>query len=131
MYSSITKLCTLQNCFIYTVSQPVVEVSLNNSDTLYAGTGLTLTCTITLDPNVDNNEDVIMTWSGPRDIPGERYLVMMANESDGTYTIRLVISPLSEDDDGQYICSVTIEGGSNVLEATGTNAVNITVLGKL
>ena len=113
-----------------TVSQPIVEVSLNNSDTLYAGTGFTLTCNTTLDPNVDNNEDVLMTWSGPRDIPGERYLVMMANESDDTYTTKLVISPLAkEDDDGQYTCSVTISGGNSVLGATSRTDVNISAVG--
>ena len=108
-----------------------MEVSLNHSDTLYAGTGLTLTCITTLDPNVDSYEDVIMIWNGPRDIPGERYLVMMANESDDTYTTKLVISPLAEEeDDGQYTCSVTVIGEENVQGITSENNINISVSGE-
>ena len=107
-----------------------MEVSANYSGEYFTGTGLTLTCTVILEPNVDSNEDVIMTWSGPRDIPGERYRVFMANELDDTRSTKLVISPLAEEDDnGQYTCSVTIIGGSDVLGSTNRNDVNISALG--
>ena len=109
-----------------------MEVSANHSDALYAGTGFKLTCTITLDPNVDSREDVIMTWSGPRDIPGVRYFIMMSNDSEITYTSNLTISPLAEDvDDGQYTCNVTIRGGANVLDVTGNGDINITTMGNV
>ena len=42
---------------IHPVPPPDVTVTLNSTPPLYAGTGLTLTCTVTLDPNVDNGEE--------------------------------------------------------------------------
>ena len=53
---------------------------------LYVGSSLTLTYTVTLDPNVDNDENVTASWSGPSDITGEKYLVTAASGSGSTYT---------------------------------------------
>jgi len=101
------------------VLQPTVTISANRTAPLYAGTGLTLTCTVSLDSSVDSDVSVSVTWTGPRTIPGERYSVMKASGSGGTYTGSLTISPLAEgQDDLQYTCSVTVSGGSSVLEAT-------------
>ena len=74
---------------------------------------------------------VSVTWTGPRTIPGERYSVMEASGSGGTYTGSLTISPLAEvQDDGQYTCTVAVSGGSGVLKATGSNPTTIDVTGK-
>ena len=74
---------------------------------------------------------VSVTWTGPRTIPGERYSVMEASGSGRTYTGSLTISPLAEgQDDGQYTCSVTVSGGSSVLEATNNDSTIIDVMGK-
>ena len=107
-------------------------MATNYTGMLFAGTGLTLTCTVTVDPTVDSNKDVILVWSGPRDIPGERYLVLMAaNESDDSYTSNLIISPLAEEhDDGDYTCTVTISGGNYVLESIASDNISINALGK-
>ena len=43
----------------YLVPQPGVDVTLSHTPPLYAGTGLTLTCSVTLDPNVDNSVRVM------------------------------------------------------------------------
>ena len=112
------------------VPQPGVEVTANRTTALYAGTGLTLTCTVTLDSNVDSGESVETSWSGPRAIPGERYSVTDANGSGGSYTGSLTISPLADQDDGTYTCTVTVTGGSNVLQATASNDIIITVMGE-
>ena len=86
---------------------------------LYVGSSLTLTCTVTLDPNVDNNETVTTTWSGPSNITGERHLVS-ATSSSGirqyTYTSSLRISPLTDQDNGIYTCTgiVTAENEQQV-----------------
>ena len=48
-----------------------MDVTLSHTAPLYAGTGLTLTCTVTLDPNVDNGERVMTEWSGLQDISEE------------------------------------------------------------
>ena len=80
---------------------------------------------------MDTGVSVSVTWTGPRTIPGERYSVMEASGSGGTYTGSFTISPLAEDqDDGQYTCSVTVSGGSSVLEATNSDSTTIDVMGK-
>ena len=111
------------------VPHPGVDVTLNHTAPLYAGTGLTLTCTVTLDPNVDNGERVMTEWSGLQDIPEERYSVTGASGSGSTYTDSLTISPLADQDDGTYTCTVAVTGGSNVQQATASDDDTITVMG--
>ena len=113
-----------------TVPQPGVDVTLSHTAPLYAGIDLTLTCTVTLDTNVDNGEMVVTEWSGPQDIQEERYSVTGASGSGSTYTDTLTISPLAHQDDGIYECYMIVTGGSNVYPATASAAVNVTVLGK-
>ena len=112
------------------VPQPSVDVALSRSAPLYAGTSLTLTCTVTLDPNVNNNERVVTEWSGPQSIPGDRYSVTPAmRESDSSYTGSLTISPLADqNDDDTYTCIVTVTGGTQSI--TARDDVTITVTGK-
>ena len=107
-----------------------MDVTLSHTAPLYAGTGLTLTCTVTLDPNVDNGERVMTEWSGLQDIPEEQYSVTGASGSGSTYTDSLTISPLADQDDGTYTCTVTVTGGSNVQQATASDDVTITVMGE-
>ena len=108
-----------------------MDVTLSHTAPLYAGTGLTLTCTVTLDPNVDNGERVTTEWSGLQDIPEERYSVTCASSTytDSTST-SLTISPLADQDDGTYTCTVTVTGGSNIHQATASDDVTITVMGE-
>ena len=114
---------------ISSVPQPGVDVILNHTAPLYAGTGLTLTCTVTLDPNVDNGERIMTEWSGLQDIPEKRYSVTGASGSGSTYTYSLTISPLADQDDGTYTCVVTIAGGIDVHQANASDDVTITVMG--
>ena len=107
-----------------------MDVTLSHTAPLYAGTGLTLTCTVTLDPNVDNGERVMTEWSDLQDIPEERYSVTGASGSGSTYTDSLTISPLADQDDGTYTCTVTVTGGSNVQQVTASDDVTITVMGE-
>ena len=105
---------------IHPVPPPDVTVTVNSTPPLYAGTGLTLTCTVTLDPNVDNGERVVTEWSGPRNISDDR---VTANN--------LIISPLADLDNGTtYTCTLTVTGGSNVQQVTASGNVTITVMGK-
>ena len=112
------------------VPQPGVEVTLSRTTTLYAGTSLTLTCTVTLDSNVDSGERVKTSWSGLQGIPEQCYSVTGASGSGGSYTGSLTISPLADQDDGTYTCTVTLTGGSNVLQATASDDIIVTVMGK-
>ena len=118
-------------CWIlHSVPQPGVDVTLNHTAPVYAGIGLTLTCTVTLDPNVDNGERIMTEWSGLQDIQEERYSVINASGSGSTYNGSLTISPLADQDDGTYTCMVTVTGGSNVQWVTASDDVTITVMGK-
>ena len=112
------------------VPQPGVDVTLSHTAPLYAGTGLTLTCTVTLDPNVDNSERITTEWSGIQDIPVERYSVTGASGSGITYTDSLTISPLADHDDGTYTCTATVTGGSNIEPSSANDGVTITVMGE-
>ena len=95
-------------------------VSVSPTGSLYAGTSLTLTCTVILDPNVNNNESVSIEWScpeggacGPTSVMGE--------------TSTLTISPLTDqDDDRGYTCTGAVTGGTS---ATASDDVTISVMG--
>ena len=135
---SIRVYCSLYVCycmylilFLPPVPQPGVVITLSHTPPLYAGTSLTLTCTVTLDPNVNNNERVVTEWKGPRQLEGDRYSVTPAmRESDSSYNGSLAISPLTDQDDGMYTCTVTVSGGANVQVVTATANINITVNSK-
>ena len=107
-----------------------MEVSSSRTTALYAGTGLTLTCTVTLNSNVDSGVSVETSWSGRQDIPEQRYSVTDASDSGGSYTGSFTISPLADQDDGTYTCTVIVTGGSNVLQATASDDIIITVMGE-
>ena len=116
--------------FYIIVPNPAVDVTLSHSSPRYAGTGLTLTCTVTLDPNVDNGERIMTEWGGFQNIPEERYSITGASSSGSTYTGALTISPLADQDDGAYTCIVTVTGGSYVQHATSSENITITVMGE-
>ena len=92
--------------YVITVPAPDVVVTATYATPLYVGSSLNLTCTITLDPNVDNDEIVTTSWSGPNHIGGERYLIEFdnASNSDRTYTSSLTIDSIVQQDNGTYIC---------------------------
>ena len=103
-------------------------ITLNHTAPLYAGTGLTLTCTVTLDHNVDSGESVMTEWSGLQNLPVERYSISGVTGSGTTYMDILTISPLADQDDGTYTCTVTVTGGNNIQQTTAN--YNITVTGE-
>ena len=123
--------CMYLSLFLPPVPQPGVVITVSHIPPLYAGTRLTLTCTVTLDPNVNNNERVVTEWKGPRHITGDRYSVTPAmRESESSFNGSLVISPLTVQDDGMYSCTARVSGGTNVQVVTAVDAVTITVMGK-
>ena len=75
------------------------------------------------------NETVETSWSVFQDIPEQQYTATNAIVSGGNYTGSLTISPLADQDDGTYTCTVTVTGGSNVTQATATDNIAITVMG--
>ena len=111
--------------FPTTVAQTSVVVSYNQTGPLFAGTTLTLTCTLSTNYGV---ETVSTHWSGLDHIlPPERYSVTPAMRgSDGSYTGTLTISPLAEGDDGTLSCTGTVTGGTESQSDTDTAVINIT-----
>ena len=65
-----------------------------------------------------------MEWS-----PEDRYSVTGVSGSGSTYTGILTITPLADQDDGTYTCTVTVTGGSNVQQATSSYDATIIVMG--
>lgn len=108
--------------------QPLAVVNSNRTGTLYAGSGLKFTCAVSLDWSVDTILSVTISWTGPRAIPGDWYTVSEALGSGLTYNGSLSIVPLADDrDDGTYTCSVTVSGGSYILEASTSTSTSLEV----
>ena len=110
------------------VPQPDVVINISPTGSLYAGTSLTLTCTMTLDPTVNDNEYINIEWSGHQSISEDRYTVSDVMRGSGSnYTATLIISPLAvQDDDVMITCTVTVTGGTS---ATANDDVTINVMG--
>ena len=102
-----------------------MTVTLSHIPPRYTGISLTLTCTVTLDPNVDNGERVVTEWSGLQDIPEERYSVTAASGSGSTYTGSLTISPLAYQDTGTYTCTGTVSGSFHQANANDDISINV------
>ena len=85
-------------------------VTASSTTPLYVGSSLTLTCTVTLDPNVDNNETINISWSVPSYISRERYLVTNTTGSGGVYTSNLTFTSLVHEDNGTYTCTGIVTG---------------------
>jgi hypothetical protein len=104
------------------IPPPVVTVSLSQNGPLYAGTSLTITCTVTLYSTVNNNELVSTNWTGLDHVSLDRVsttsVIRVINSS---YTSTLTISPLADQDDGTFTCTGTVTGGTRIQSAS--NAV--------
>ena len=104
------------------VPPPVVTVSLSQKGPLYAGTSLTITCTITLDSSVNNNELVSTDWTGLDHLPLDRVSTTpVIRVINGSYTSTLTISPLADQDDGTFTCTGTVSGGTHIQSASNTH----------
>ncbi|CAI8023704.1 Down syndrome cell adhesion molecule-like protein 1 homolog [Geodia barretti] len=104
------------------IPPPVVTVSLSQNGPLYAGTSLTVTCTVTLDSSVNNNELVSTDWTGLDHVPIDRISTTpVIRVIDSSYTSTLTISPLADQDDGTLNCTGTATGATHIQSAS--NAV--------
>ena len=117
---------------INAVPQPSVDINSDRAGILYAGTSLTLTCTVSLDSSVDTPADINIVWSGPRAIPGEWYTVTGVSGSQSPYSGSLSITPLEEGrDDGEYSCTVTVGGGSYIIPANSSISTIVNITSKI
>ena len=80
---------------------------------------------MTLDPAVNNNENINIEWSGHQFISEDRYTVSDVMRGSGSnYTATLIISPLDvQDDDVMITCTVTVTGD------TANDDVTVNVMG--
>ena len=124
---SVYLLCELQLTF-----PPVLDVcvSLDEDGPLYAGSSLTISCTVKLNPIVNNNNETVRTnWSGIESIPHKRYTINSTKLSHTTYITHLIIHTLTKQDSGNYTCSATIIGEAE--PASKKDDVIVDVLGSL
>ena len=107
----------------------MVTVTLSPTPPLYTGINLTLTCTVTLDLNVNKCEKIMMEWSGHQDIPEERYSILRATYNASgphvTYTGSLIISPLAYQDTATYTCTGIIIGILSFHQATANISIDV------
>ena len=123
--------------FCYSVPQPRVEVTtLHSSTPLYAGSSLTLRCTIEVDASVDIPYTIAVRWSKSGAGIGNNARVTVSNItqlSSLSYESRLNFNPLSSTlDAGTYVCHVEVSPESSLLlvrRASQTDAEAITVQG--
>ena len=123
--------CASLHVYIYSliVPKPDVVITQSRITPLYAGTSVTLTCTMTLHPNVDSGESVMMRWLVPPSLSRNEYSDTGLHISGEIYTRNITISPLFIRLSGRYVCSVTING-RNVNQAFSTGDIDISVMSK-
>ena len=123
--------CVALTSFFFSVPPPDVTVSLNRGGCLYAGTGLSVKCTATLDPSVDNDENVPIKWSGQERISSNRFSISSTtNRPSGPYSSILTISPLAVQDNGPFTCTGTVTGLHQSQSATITSSTNVNITGE-
>ena len=113
--------------FPYTVSPPTVSVVPADDDLTYAGSSLTLICTIRLDRVLVNLTGITVnnTWTGPHgklfldSSHNERINITAATEDgDGVYRSTVVFNHLHISDTGNYSCEA---GVSHMSEFTSSS----------
>ena len=97
---------------LHTVPQPTVSITPNRTGVFYAGTPLTLTCSIQLNPAVDTTVMVNTTWSGLGSQAvsnGSRVSVSnLLQRSAILYETTIHFIPLNTTDTGNYECEATV-----------------------
>ena len=121
----------------FVVPSPGVEASANPTGTIFAGSLLTLTCTITLDGGLSgmlNDVSVTTVWTedGQQVSTGGNVMVSGAAFAVGTtYSSTLSFNTVHTDDTGDYICTATVSPSvpsSTVMNGVGSTDPPVTVL---
>ena len=104
-------------------------VSVNRTGPLYVGTGLALTCIVTLDMSVNNNEMVSLQWSAVEGMD-EHFPNSGTGLSDTQYTSNLIISPLTTEHAGVINCTATVRRGSEKQIVSNSNVTVLNIEGE-
>ena len=123
--------------FFLTVPQPTVSTTPNRTGDLYAGTPLTLTCSIQLNPAVDTTVMVTRMWRGPRSqtISNSSHVTVSNLVERGAFLYKTTIqfSPLSTTDSGNYECEATVipdpPSQFVIMSTTGSDTLTVIVKG--
>ena len=109
MHVLVSSLCLLLWTLVEVHSQPTVSVSLSNTGTLYAGTGLTLTCTVVLNSSVDDSVNVMnVQWSGGS-VGHSASVTESETTHSGVTSVRtLTFHPLNTSHGAEYTCQAEI-----------------------
>ena len=128
----------VNTCVFLTVPQPTIFITPNRTGVLYAGTPLTLTCSIQLNPAVDSTVMVVRVWRGPgSQVVSSSSHVTVSNlveRSDNLYKTTIQFSPLSTSDGGNYDCEATVTPDPQsqfiIMSTAGSDTHPVTVQGE-
>ena len=131
--------CTKSCVTLHTVPQPTVNITANRTGVLYAGTPLTLTCSIQLNPAVDTTVMVTRMWRGPGSQAVSNSSRMTVSNvfkgSDNLYETTIEFHPLSTTDSGNYECEATVAPDPQsqfvIMNTTGSDTHSVTVQGEI
>ncbi len=108
-----------------------MAVTPNPDRTLYNGESVTLTCTITVDPAVNSDVAVTVSWAGPDEgmlSTGGR-VALSGVTGSGPYQSTLTLFSLMTSDTGDYTCTASVDPSTPQVVASGdvTDTHTITV----
>ena len=100
-------------CLYSTVPQPTVVITRSHNDTVYVGTELILTASITFNDltGVDVPLTVDIIWTrDDDDITSDTHITVsdVSDSSDTSYIATLIYSPITNDDSGIITATVTV-----------------------
>ena len=111
----------------FPVPQPTTVITTTATDIVYVGDTISLTCTVTLDSNIDSIVSVMIIWSGPVNI--NRHEISETTISGNDYTNSLNINQLTERDQGTYTCLANVTG-DYIVPTTGQGTYTLSKLRK-
>ena len=125
-------------CFFITVSPPTISITSNRTGVLYAGTPLTLTCSIQLNPAVDTTVMVTRMWRGPASqvVSNSSHVTLsnLVERSALLYETTIQFSPLSTTDSGNCECEATVipdpPSQFIIMSTRGSDTHTVTVQGE-
>ena len=106
-----------------------MSVLPNRTGSVYAGTGISISCTVTVDHGVNNNETVYIRWGGIEQVQ-HQLITNITRTSDRNYTNYLIISPMAIADSGTFSCTGMVIGQADNQSATHSNDITVKVKGK-
>ena len=124
--------------FVYIVPAPTITINGLPAETLYAGTGLQLTCQVELHNGINTEVGVEGVWQRGGQVisNGSRtYILSFRQIQPMFYETVISISPASDSsDNGQYSCESTItsnSGASYTVFAMGYQSLAVSIEGKI